>query len=103
MILNLHSQVVVLSFASVDETPMCDHSVETYREILSFAAVCFVVLCKMKSCFLLGVKWYVMLTEIKLYFLNLFLSQQISTTYTSLPLSPFWEFPVFFFLLLGFI
>ena len=37
---------VALTFASVDETPTCDHSNENYRTVLSCATVCFSVFCK---------------------------------------------------------
>ena len=39
---------VILTFKSVDETLVCDHSNESYWAILSSGAVCFWQFCKMK-------------------------------------------------------
>ena len=39
---------VVLTFKSVDETQVCDHSNESYWEVLSCGAVCFWQFRKMK-------------------------------------------------------
>ena len=46
--LNLESVNVVLTFESANETLVCDHSIESYREVLSSGVVCFGQLCKMK-------------------------------------------------------
>ena len=38
---NLESINMVLTFTSVDETIVCDHSNESYRAVLSCGTVCF--------------------------------------------------------------
>ena len=45
---NLESINVVVTFKSVDETLVCDHSNESYWAILSCGAVCFWKFCIMK-------------------------------------------------------
>ena len=69
---------VVLTFKSVDETLVCDHSNESHWAVLSSGAVCFLQFCKIKLKILFSVlnfstRWNEVVKKLILFrFLKLF-------------------------------